>query len=295
MRLNHNLASLNIYREHIKTIKGQSTAAARISSGSKINYSGDGPNALAQSEKLRIQIRGLQMAQRNVQDGVSMLQAAEGGLTNVTSALHRLKELVVQSGGATADQDKAVIQNEINQLMDGVDTTVRNTEFNGIKLLADDTIDFTQNDNKENNKVIYMTSGANVGEKIEIPVYNLTSDKIGIVTGNPATSKYLKDIDVTKSGGLDEALGIIDGALETVLSASSKYGALENRFDSVYNIADTVGMDIQKAESGLRDADVAEEMMNYAKYNILMEAGTAMMVQSNKFPQDVLRILQNVK
>jgi flagellin len=301
MRLNHNLASLNIYKEHVKTLKGQSASITKISSGNKVNSAGDNPNALAQSERLRIQIRGLQMAQRNVQDGVSMLQTAEGGLDNVTSALHRLKELTVQAGGGTSVEDKEVIQGEIDQLIKGINDTVKNTEFNGVKLIGDQTIDGTFDekgnpyDNKDNPKEIFMSSGANVGEKIAIPVYNLSSKKLGNDTGNPATSKYLDDIKITQSGGLDEALNIIDGALSMVLSVSSQYGALENRFDSMYNIVDAVGMDIQKAESDLRDADVAYEMMGYAKYNLLMEAGNAMMVQANKFPQDILRILENVK
>jgi flagellin len=301
MRLNHNLASLNIYKEHVKTLKGQSASITKISSGNKVNSAGDNPNALAQSERLRIQIRGLQMAQRNVQDGVSMLQTAEGGLDNVTSALHRLKELTVQSGGSTSSEDKEVIQREIEQLIKGINDTVKNTEFNGVKLIGDKTIDGTLDekgrpyDNKENPKEIFMSSGANVGEKIAIPVYNISSERLGNDTGNPATSKYLDDIEITQSGGLDEALNIIDGAISMVLSISSKYGALENRFDSVYNIVDAVGMDIQKAESDLRDADVAYEMMGYAKYNLLMESGNAMMIQANKFPQDILRILENVK
>jgi flagellin len=291
MRLNHNMAALNIYREHVKTLKGQSGAIDRISSGNKVNGAKDNPNALAQSERLRIQIRGLQMAQRNAQDGMSMLQTAEGGLNNVTSMLHRIKELTVQSGGATNDADKAVLQGEINQLISGINDTVKNTEFNGVKLIGDDTIDSTINNNSTNPKVIYMASGANVGEKIEIPVYNLTADKIG----DENTGKYLSSIDITKDGGIDEALNVIDAALSTVLSVSSKYGALENRFEGVYNMTDAVGQNIQRAESDLRDADMALEMMNYAKYNLLMESGNAMMVQANKFPQDILRILENVK
>jgi flagellin len=295
MRLNHNLASLNIYREHEKVLKGQSAASARISSGYKINYSGDGPNALAQSEKLRIQIRGLQMAQRNVQDGVSMLQTAEGGLDSVTSSLHRLKELAIQAGGTTNDADKAVIQGEIDQVIQGIDNVVNFTEFNGIKLLDDNDVDGISFDNKEKLKCLNMASGANVDEKIQIPVYNLSSDKLGIDTGVAATSKYLKDIKIKDSAGIDESISVIDAALSTVLSVRSRYGAIENRFESTYKITDAVGMNIQNAESSLRDADLAEEMMNYSKNSILMEAGTAMMVQANKFPQDILRILENVK
>jgi flagellin len=286
MRLNVNLAALNIYREHVKTAKGQSVAIDRISSGSKANRAADDPNAIAQSERMRIQIRGLQMANRNAQDGVSMLQTAEGGLDNVTSILHRIKELSVQAGGATSTDDKAVIQNEINELVSGIDDIVKNTEFNGVKLLGDEKV----TDNSKPN-MLDMATGANVDERISIPIHNLTSNYIGDVS----KEKYLKFIDVTNDGGVDEALSIVGGALDTVFSVRSKYGALQNRFESTIQITSAVETTIQKAESDMRDADIAEEMMSYTKYNLLMEAGNAMMVQANKFPQDILRILENVK
>jgi flagellin len=286
MRLNTNLAALNIYREHVKTLKGQSASMERISSGYKVNSAGENPNALAQSERLRIQIRGLQMAQRNAQDGISMLQTAEGGLDSVTSMLQRIKELTVQAGGATSSDDKAIIQGEVNQLISGINDAVKNTEFNGVKLIGDDSVA-----NNSNPRVINMPSGANVDERIEIPVFNLTADKIG----DEASGKYLTSIDLTKDGGIEEAFTIVDSALSTVLGARSKLGALLSRFEGSYNMTSAVGQATQNAESNLRDADIAFEMMNYAKFNLLMEAGNAMMLQANKFPQDILRILENIK
>lgn len=279
MRLNQNLAALNIYREHTKVIKNQSTALDRISSGYKVNRASDNPNSLAQSERMRIQIRGLQMATRNVQDGMSMLQTAEGGLDTITNMLHRIKELSVQAGGTTNGVDKEIIQQEIEQMLKGIDDMASNTEFNGIKLLKDDGVIDNENPN-----VIFTASGANVNERIAIPKYNLSKEVLGI--GN---------IDVTAEGGIDNAISLIDSALNTTLSIRSKYGALENRFDTTFNINTVVGEKIQSAESDLRDADIAEEMMNFAKNGLLMEAGNAMMAQANKFPQDILRILENVR
>lgn len=286
MRLNHNLASLNIYREHTKNLKNQSIAANRISSGLKINCAKDDPNAIAQSEKQRVQIRGLQMAGRNAQDGVSMLQSAEGGMDTITNMLQRIRELTIQAGGANTDSDKEIINNEIKQLVAGIDDIAKNTEFNGNKLLYNDTT----NNSANTGKFLSMASGANVGENIDIPLFNLSSGVLGSTNG---TDK-LTDIDV-KDGGIDKALDIIDGALNTVISSRSKYGALENRFDRTNEIITVVGDNIQEAESGIRDADIAEEMANYAKYNILIDAGNAMMVQSNNFPKDILRILENVR
>ncbi len=278
MRINKNIASLNIYRAYSKNLTKQSSSLGRISSGIKINSAKENPNAIAQSERLRMQIRGLQMAARNTQDGVSMLQTAEGGLEGITNSLQRVRELLVQAGGATTDSDKEIIQKEINQMLDGADDMANNTEFNGVKLL-----DGGKNDGSA---VIEMVTGANVGEKIDIPKYDLTTEglelKIVIVI----------NVDVNN---IDDSLKLVDNALNNVISARSKYGALENRFESSYNSTIEISDKIQSAESGIRDTDMAEEMMEFSKYNILIEAGNAMMAQSNKLPQDALRVLENVR
>ncbi|WP_163193241.1 flagellin [Clostridium thermarum] len=285
MRLNHNLASLNIYRNHVKNLKSNSLAMNNISSGQKISTAKDNPNAIAQSEKLRLQIRGLQMASRNVQDGASMLQNADGALDSVTSMLQRIRELTVQAGGVNSEEDRKIIQDEINQMIKGIDHTVNNNEFNGVKLLSSGT--------KGNVKpsIIKMPSGANVGEEVEIPVYKLTSDMIG----NSKNGDKLADINVLSSKGISAALQTIDGAIETVSTARSKYGAIQNRFESLYNNLSETEAALQNAESSVKDADIAYEMMQISKSNILIEAGNAMMVQSNNFPKEILRILENLR
>jgi flagellin len=273
MRINKNIASLNIYKAYSQNIKKQSASLGRISSGVKINSSKEDPNAIAQSERLRMQIRGLQMAARNAQDGVSMLQTMQGGLNGITESLQRVRELLVKAGGTTSDADKGIIQNEIEQMIQGAEDVANNTEFNGVKLLVDGENDGTVS--------IETIIGANVGEKMDIPKYDLDTEGLG-----------LDNIDVIDIGG---SLQIIDNALNVVIGARSKYGALENRLESTYN--STIGMadKIQSAESGIRDTDMAEEMMEFAKYNILIEASTAMMAQSNRFEQDALKILENVR
>lgn len=289
MRLMYNLESLNIYREHNKVLAKQSKALENISSGFKINSAKDDPNALANSEKMRIQIRGLQMAQRNSQDGVSMLQTAEGALDSVTSMLQRIRELSVQAGGATTPEDKDTIQKEINQMIEGIDATVNNSEFNGVKLL-----------NGSLKESVSMPVGANVDEKVEIPAYDLTSGSLPSDADPELSLSKLfdntaDDTDGLNSIGIDKALTIIDSSIEKITKVRSKYGALENRFESTYTKIGEIHDSIVGAESKVRDADIAEEMMNYSKNSILIEAGNAMMVQSNKIPQDVLRILENVR
>ncbi|MGH4140913.1 flagellin [Clostridium sp.] len=277
MRINKNIASLNIYKAYSQNLNKQSVSLGRISSGIKINSSKENPNAIAQSERFRMQIRGLQMAARNTQDGVSMLQTAEGGLEGITGSLQRVRELLVQAGGTTTPEDKEIIQREINQMLDGADDMANNTEFNGVKLLAKTSTD---------SDVLEMVTGANVGEKIDIPRYNLTTSSAQGLDLNNTT------VDVNNIGASIEN---VDKALDKIIGARSKFGALENRFESTYDSTVEISDKMQSAESSIRDTDMAEEMMQYSKYNILIEAGNAMMVQSNKLPQDALRILENVR
>ncbi len=291
MRLNHNLASLNIYREHIKVLGNQSKALDRISSGNKINSAKDNPNAIASSERMRMQIRGLQMAQRNAQDGVSMLQTADGGLDSITNMLQRIRQLTVQAGsGTNTPSDIENIQMEINEMIEGIDSIAANTEFNGVHVLNPEGDPSVAYDNNAPSKKLIMPIGANVGEEVEIPLYDVSSNNLTDGTNSLSELK-----DGLEGLGVDKALSIIDGATNTVLSVRSKYGALSNRFESTYNKVAEIHDTITGAESQIRDADIAEEMMEFAKNNVLIDAGHAMMVQSNKFPQDVLRILENVK
>lgn len=278
MRVNKNIASLNIYRVYSENLTKQSTALGRLSSGVKINSSKDNPNAIAQSERLRMQIRGLQMAARNTQDGISMLQTTEGGLDGITGSLQRVRELLVRAGGITTASDKDIIQKEINQMIQGAEDMANNTDFNGVNLLVGGENDGTV--------TIDTTSGANVGEKIEIPKLDITPEGLNLRSGG------VSNIDVNN---ISASIDIVDNALAVIISSRSKFGALQNRFESSYNSTIEIADKVQSAESGIRDTDMAEEMMEYAKYNILIEAGNSMMVQTNKFPQDILRILENVR
>jgi flagellin len=219
------------------------------------------------------------MANRNVQDGISMLQTAEGALGNINNMLIRIKELAVQaSSGTNAFEEKNTIQNEINEMINGIEDIAQNTKFNGVKILADGPSE------------INMPVGANSGDIVKIPTYNLVD------TSNPSSVILkLRQIDVINSSVSANNSDTVDGVIDEVLGINSKYGALENRFESCYNNLNQISDQMQSAESDLRDADIAYEMMEYAKSNILVEAGNAMMAQTNRFPQDILRILENMK
>lgn len=281
MRLSHNLMSLNVYRNYTKNVGAQSKSMSNVSSGDKIGKAMDNPAGMGQREQIRMQLRGLQMSQRNMQDGISMLQTVESGLDNITMALNRVRELTISCGGAKIEDDRAVIQKEIEQMLKSIDDIANNTEFNGVKLLAKTG---TEPDR------IKMASGANVGDTLVIPINNLTS---GNLTNKEGTLS-LKDIKVNE-GKIDEALGIIDGSIDKVLSIRSKYGAIQNRMESLYDIQGQNSLVMEGADSNIGDVDIAEEMMHLAKHNLLVEAGNAMMVQTNRMPQDVLRVLERLK
>ncbi|KGM92763.1 hypothetical protein Z968_13095, partial [Clostridium novyi A str. 4552] len=279
MRLNHNMASLTICREQEKVWGSQSMYMNRISSGFKINSAKENPNGLALSEKMRVQIRGLQIAQRNAQDGMSMLQAADGALEGVQSMLIRVRELTIEAGGATSENDRKALQSEINQMVDGINDTLTHSDFNGKSILN------CKEPGKTHEK---MAIGANVGEVVDIPVYELDSNKLGL--------GKLKKLDLKlDTNDIGEYLQTIDSAVDKISDIRGKYGALCNRFEGTYNEVHEIHDTIVGTESKIRDTDVAEAMMNLARDNILIEAGQAMLVQSNKFPQDALRVLEGVK
>ena len=286
MRLNTNLMSLNVYKGYTKALKTQETAFNRISTGLKINSAKDDPNNLGQSEMLRLQIRGLQAAGRNLQDGASMLQTFDGALNSVSESLSRMKELIVQANSDSLnDEDKAIIQQEVSQLKEHINSVTKDTEFNGVKLLNDQNV-------TDNNKpgFINTTIGANVGELAKIPTFNTSTTNLG-----KDGVGYLEEINVLDPTMRNKNLEILDSAVNSVNSIRSKYGAIQNKFESLSQGLGEISQAVENSDSSLRDADIAEEMMNYSRESILVNSSIAMMVQTNKLPQDVLQILERIK
>lgn len=271
MRIYHNTASMNILKQYNRVLKKQEKSLSEISSGIKIKSAKDGPNQLSKGEKINMRIRGTQMAKRNMQDGMSMLQTAEGGLGNITDMLQRAKELLVSSGnGSLSAEDKKILDNEIKSITEGIYSIADNTEFNGVKLLSG-------NDSGTN---IIMASGSEAGEYIKIPLSN-----IGKTGELDLDSLYDSELDI------DEKLNTADTAINYVISLRSTYGALENRFEGTYDRLSDIDQSLQGAESDLMDSDIAEEMTQFSKYQILAEASNALMVQTNRMPSEILKIL----
>ncbi|WP_426349129.1 flagellin [Alloiococcus sp. CFN-8] len=285
MKLNANLMSLSIYKNYSKTLVRQSNALKRISSGEKIMSSKDNPHGLAKSELLRLQIRGLDVSSKNLQDSNAMLQTADSAMENINSSLTRMKELTIQAGGTMSLSDREIIQKEIDEIKNHIDTVANNAEFNGVKLLKAEGI-------KDNNnpKQLINTSGANVGDVIHIPLYNLSLEMLKTSKGDLS-----KGVDVTKEDNISNSLEIIEDISKMVTSIRSKYGAIMGKTERIAENLSEFNILNQGAESRIRDSDVAEEILTYSKEDILINASTALLAQSNRFPQDILRILENVK
>lgn len=280
MRININMKSLGIYSGYKKSITENASAMERISSGSKLNSAKDNPLKIDQSEKLKMQIRSLEMASKNVQDTTSMVQTADTAMGTISEVLIRMKELVVKGASSTnTEYDKQVIQTEIEELTNYIEDTANNTEFNGNKILANANV-------TDNNKPFYMEmqTGSNVGDSMMIPFFNVSSKVLGIDT-----------LDVTTEDGATEALKNIDKALVNVNSCRSSYGAIQGRLETTAEIISSGTYVYEKSSSDINDADIALEMAEIARTSILMESATAMMAQSNNFPKDMLNILANLR
>lgn len=284
MRLSHNIPSLNIYRQYSKHLVNQSTALNRISSGLKVATAKDDPNKMAQSEQLKLQIRGIQMASKNTQDAISMLQAADGSANNISEIIVRIKELVISAGKSHTEDSLQSIQGEINQLVEGIDNIANFSEFNGVKLLAEKGSDI------ENPKTLELLSGGNVGDITKIPKYDLTPKGLGLVDDSGKVAKVTIDVK-----DIDGSIEKINKALDITTIARSKYGAITNRLESTFSILNETSAEIEGAEAEISGADISLEIIEYSKKSLLIESSLALMIQTNKMPQDILTILQNVR
>lgn len=278
MRININMKSLGIYSGYKKNIAANAAAMEKISSGKKINSAKDNPLKIEQSENFRMQIRSLEMANKNLQDSTSMIQVADTAMGTISEALIRMKELTVQAANeVTNEADRKLIQDEIDVLRSHIDDTAKNTEFNGNKLLVNGNV-------TDNSKPDYveMQIGANVGDSIGIPFFNVSSETLGI-----------DKLDVVNDA--TKAVNSIDEALKDVNGCRAKYGAVQNRLENSIEITSSSSYIYEKSSSDINDADIALEMAEIARTSILMESATAMMAQSNNFPKDMLNILANLR
>ncbi len=269
MVVQHNLSAMNTSRQLNMVTSAQSKSTEKLSSGYKINRAGDDAAGLSISEKMRSQIRGLNKASDNAQDGISLIQVAEGALNETHSILQRMNELATQAANDTnTSTDRKAIQQEVDQLTSEIDRIRSTTQFNTQNLL----------DGKFSSKNLQI--GSLSGQSISISVSNMNAASLGV-----------NGLKVSSFSNAGEAMSKIQAAIDKVSTQRSKLGALQNRLEHTINNLDTTAENTQSAESRIRDTDMADEMVQYSKNNILSQAGQSMLAQANQANQGVLSLL----
>lgn len=262
-----NVLAINSHR-NMKTVGAvQKQASSRLSSGFRINNAADDAAGLAISEKMRAQIRGLDQGSRNAQDGQALIMTAEGGMQEITNMLQRIRELAVQCSNDTlTDDDRALAQEEVGQLIEELGAMAERVEYNSMKLLDGD---FT-------GKIFQV--GPNSGHEIEIDIDNMsTMGQSADVSGQTAAS-----------GTIDS----IDADIETVMTERAKLGAIQNRLEYNYRSLDVSSENLSDSESRIRNTDMAKEMMRFTQSNVLQQAAVSMLAQANQLPQNLLQLLR---
>src|SRR5689334_17178338 len=290
LRIQNNVEAFNAHRQLQGTASKAAKAMEKLSSGYRINRAADDAAGLAISEKMRAQIGGLDQAQRNAQDGVSLVQTGEGALNEVHSMLQRMRDLKVQYSNGTLDtEDKKAIVAEAAQLSSEIKDISSKTEFNGIKLL-----DGTGG----SSGTVTFQVGANAGETISVKTSDLMADAasggVGTDFADLAAATGTDAASVASATTAWDAIDLdaIDTAIENVSAQRSNFGAVQNRLEHRLNNLATYEENLTASESQIRDVDMASEMTKFTKLNILQQAGTSMLAQANQAPQGVLSLLR---
>lgn len=270
MIINNNMQAINAHRQLGINATAQSKSIEKLSSGLRINRAGDDAAGLSISEKMRAQIRGLNQASRNAQDGISLIQTAEGALNETHAILQRMRELAVQAANDTyVENDRSYIQAEIKQLTAEINRIASTTEFNTQKLL-----DGTYSGKK-------FQIGANAAQMVTLSIGSMKSSALKI-----------DNIQVDSYDNASQAITTINEAINIVSKERSNLGAIQNRLEHTIKNLDTAAENLQASESRIRDVDMAKEIMQFSKLNILNQAAQTMLAQANQNPQSVLQLLR---
>ena len=269
MRIQNNIMAINSHRQYGINNNKIGKNVEKLSSGFRVNRAGDDAAGLAISEKMRSQIRGLNMASKNSQDAISLVQVAEGGMQTIQDILQRMRELAVQSASDTnTSSDRAALQLEVDALIEEIDDIADTTEFNTMKLLNGT---FT-------NKLVQ--AGANETQTMSISIDSVSASGIGV-----------DGLEINTQTAASAAIGTIDGALQSISNFRAQLGAYQNRLEYKIQNLDNAAENMAAAESRIRDADMAKMMTEFTKNNIMFQASTAMLAQANALPQSVLQLL----
>ncbi|MFZ4617107.1 MAG: flagellin [Rectinemataceae bacterium] len=283
MIINHNMTAAYSNRQLTTSQVSMTKDMEKLSSGQRINRAGDDASGLAVSEKLRSQVRGLNTAQKNIENGVSFLQTTEGYLTETQDILHRMRELAVQgSNGVYTAEDRMQIQVEVSQLVDEINRIASHAQFNGMNLM---TGAFAKN--SATNRVMSFQVGANMDQTKQVFIGTITARSLGLV----GTQGNQDVISISSPEGANQAIGKLDTALKVVSKQRADLGAYQNRFESAAKGIAVASENLQAAESRIRDTDMATQMVDYTKNRILSQAGGAMLAQANSSTNSVMQLL----
>ncbi|MFW6365005.1 MAG: flagellin [Spirochaetota bacterium] len=281
MIINHNMSAINAGRSLKFTTWEVDKSMEKLSSGIRINNAGDDASGLAVSEKMRAQIQGLRQAQRNTEDGMSFVQTAEGYLNQTAGIIQRIRTLAVQaSNGIYQDQDRQLIQVEVSALIDEVDRIASQAEFNRFKVL---TGEFSRLNPQSS---MWFHLGANQNQRERLYIGTMTAQAFQMKDGTGSIT-----LSLSSPGGANEAIGLLDNALQTLSKQRADLGAYYNRLETTAKGLMSAYENTQAAESRIRDADMAENMVEFTKNQVLVQTGTSMLAQANMQPQAVLRLL----
>ncbi len=282
MIINHNMSSINANNVLKFKVRDVDKTMEKLSSGMRINRAGDDASGLAVSEKMRAQIRGLNQAEKNIQNGVSFIQATEGYLQETQDVVHRIRELAVQaSNGIYTDEDRMQIQVEVDQLVDEINRIASHAQFNGMNMLTGRFANAQKGGNPTASMWLHV--GANMDQREQIMIGTMTSDAL-------LNTKQEK-VSIANPGDANMTIGKADLALMKINSQRADLGAYQNRFEMAQKGVAIASENLQAAESIIRDANMAHESVNFVKDSILVQSSTAMLAQANTRPQSVLRLL----
>ncbi|HOW82229.1 MAG TPA: flagellin [Spirochaetota bacterium] len=281
MIINHNMSAINANKVLKFKHWDVNKSTEKLSSGMRINRAGDDASGLAVSEKMRTQIQGLRQAERNTEDGMSFIQTAEGYLDQTSSILQRIRVLAVQSSnGIYSQEDRQLIQVEVSALIDEVDRIASQAEFNKFKLLLGD---FSRTNPRAS---MWFHMGANMHQRERVYIGTMTSQGLNL---KEKTGKFLANLST--AGGANRAIGVIDDALHKIAKQRADLGAYYNRLEYTAKGLMTAYENIQASESRIRDADMAETLVDLTKDQVLVQSGTAMLAQANMKTRTVLQLL----
>ena len=280
MIINHNMSALYANRQVKFNELDLNKDIEKLSTGMRINRGGDDASGLAVSEKLRSQIRGLNQAGRNIESAVSFIQTTEGYLSETQDIMHRVRELAVQSAnGIYTDEDRAQIQVEVSQLVDEVNRIASHAQFNGLNMLTGRFANPARGGTTT--AEMFFQVGANMDQRKQVFIGTMTAQALG-----------LKGISISTPDKANAVIGSVDAALRQVSKQRADLGAYQNRFEMAAKGVAVAAENMQAAESLIRDTDIATQMVDYTKNQILMQSSTAMLAQANLKPRSVLQLLQ---